>query len=351
MKQALYTTALGFGVLAFLGLTTTNPARADIISAQQQALLTQFNLIDLGTLDDSADIEGRAFVNGNVTGSFTVGLNAADITPSPSGFNTFITNGSVNTSNLNINVGGFTVGGNANNINANNATGTTSTVGGNINNITLNGGTLHYSGTASGNINMNGGATKTQVPGLPTTPLPVSTFSTLSTLSSSLDGLTANSVATVVGNTATFNAVAGANGLAVFKISSALAQQIFSAATIQFNLGSAKAVIIDVDGTGSTSLTDHANFNGASIASDLLWNFVGVNALAFDTEFAGTVLATGASVTNSGPIDGTLVAASANLDGELHSHPFVGVVPEPATPALLLSGLFGLAWLRRARAR
>ncbi|MBV8652639.1 MAG: PEP-CTERM sorting domain-containing protein, partial [Alphaproteobacteria bacterium] len=35
---------------------------------------------------------------------------------------------------------------------------------------------------------------------------------------------------------------------------------------------------------------------------------------------------------------------------ELHSHPFVGVVPEPATPAVLLSGLVGLAWLRRRRA-
>jgi choice-of-anchor A domain-containing protein len=356
MNTTLRSAALGLGVIAVAGLAVAGPARADVVSAQQLSLLDQFNLVVLGNLNDSADVEGRAFVGGNVSGSFTNGLTPGDITPSPAGYNTLTVDGNVS-GQVNINNGGFTVGGNAANINANHSGGTVSQVGGNVANINLNGGALHYGGNASGNINLNGGATKAQVAGLSTNPLPVSTFNTLSALSLTLNGLTATSTAFVDGgNHAIFNAVAGANGQAVFNISASLAAQIFSAASFQFNLGTATSVIINVDDSGT--INDTANFNGTAIAQNLLWNFVGTQDINFGTEFAGTVLATNATVTNSGPIDGTLVAANANLNGEVHSHPYDGTlpdpggvpVPEPASGAVILVGLGALTMLRRRRA-
>lgn len=355
MNTTLRSAALGLGVVAITGLALAKPAHADAISAQQLSLLDQFNLIVLGNIAGSADVEGRAFAGGNVSGSFTNGLTPGDVNPSPAGYNTLTVDGNVS-GTININNGGFTVGGNAANINANSSAGTVNQVGGSVANISLNGGSLQYGGSASGNFNLNGGATKTQVAGLSTNPLPVNTFATLSTLSLTLNGLTPTSTAAVNGNVAVFNAVAGANGQAVFDISASLAAQIFSAASFQFNLGTATSAIINVDDAGS--ITDTTNFNGTAISQDLLWNFVGATSINFDTEFAGTVLATTANVTNSGPIDGTLVAANATLNGEVHSHPFDGTlpdggvpVPEPASGALIVVGLGALAMLRRQRAR
>jgi choice-of-anchor A domain-containing protein len=356
MNTTLRSAALGLAVFGVAGLAVAAPAHADVVSAQQLSLLDQFNLIVLGNLSASSDVEGRAFVGGNVSGNFTNGLTAGDITPSPSGYNTLTVDGNIG-GQVNINNGGFTVGGNATNINTNNSAGTISQAGGNIANINLNGGALQYGG-ASGNINLNGGATKTQVAGLSTNPLPVSTFAPLSALSLTLDGLAATSTAYVDGgNHAIFNAVAGANGQAVFDINASLAAQIFSAASFQFNLGTATSVIINVDDSGA--IHDTTNFNGAAIAQELLWNFVGTTSISFGTEFAGTVLATNANVTNNGPIDGTLVAANASLNGEIHSHPYDGTlpggggvpVPEPASGAVIVVALGALAMVRRQRAR
>jgi choice-of-anchor A domain-containing protein len=341
---------------AISSVAASGRARADAISTQQLSLLDQFNLIDLGNLNTSSESEGRVFVGGNESGQLSnVGFNGG-LTPSSAGYATLTVDGSINGS-ANVQSGGISVGGNVNGANLNGSSGTTSQVGGNANNINVNGGALQYGGSRSGG-NLNGGATAQHVTGL-TPGIAAGTFQTLSNLTGTLDGLTGNSSVTVANNTATFNAVANAQGQAIFHIGSS----VFSNGQFQFNLNGATSVIIDVD--GATSLTSDANFLGGAaqnLAHDLIWNFNDISSLNIGAEFGGTILAPDAAVSNTASIDGSLLAGSFSQSGELHSYDYQGTlpdggtpspVPEPSTIALFGTGLLGLVAIakRRARAR
>jgi hypothetical protein len=133
---------------------------------------------------------------------------------------------------------------------------------------------------------------------------------------------------------------------------------------------------VNVDSCVSTScvfsLPNSLNFqNPTGYADAVLWNFVNATGLTFPNEIGGSILAPFASVTNDGPIDGTLVADSYSGDGELHSHPYTGTlpdgtvapatlnttflntagastsVPEPGSLILLATGLAAMAAFRR----
>ncbi len=343
------------GVAMLAGLISSPAARADAIATQQLSLLQQFNLIDLGSLATSSEIEGRAFVAGDESGQLSnIGFNNG-LTASSDGYATLTVNGSVN-GNINVQTGNVAIGGNLNGANLNGSSGTTSQVGGNLGNLNINGGTLQYSGAETGNVNANGGATVQQVANL-SPGIASSTFDKLNTLSSTLDGLQANSTVTLANNTATFNAVANANGQAIFEVSSS----VFAANQFQFNLNGASSAIINVDGGGS--INADANFLGGAaqaLAHELLWNFNSVSSLNVGAEFGGTILAIDAQVSNSASIDGTLVADGLTQSGELHSYDFLGTlpggsgnptnVPEPPTLAVLTVGLLGLIAVRRKSA-
>jgi choice-of-anchor A domain-containing protein len=185
--------------------------------------------------------------------------------------------------------------------------------------------------------------------------------SSMISLSSSLDGLAANSTVTLPGSqpsNITFNANF-VNGLAVFDVNAADIFENSKAQQILLNVGAAtpanSTIIINVAGSDVTFDDGNfgASFNNPSWSSQVLWNFYQAtslniaNNLSVDRELWGSVLAPSADTTldTTSPIDGTVVVGNADLQGEIHLPQFAGNVPEPA--CLSMIGFHALLLLRR----
>jgi choice-of-anchor A domain-containing protein len=374
-------------------------AHAQTLTASQ--ILQEFNAVIFGNFSSSSDVEGRTVIGGNLTNGATFNLNPSASEGSSTLSALSVYGASTGTGSINVdNGGGVTVAG------LNKATltlngGSSVYIGGaNSGNVTVDGGAANIGingnntatvianggGTISingqgGNINGNGLSTTTVH--LPkssddngsvnnatidygkvslTNPLPTfsSTFQTpLTSLSTQLKGLTANSTVSSGNGTVTFNATPNAQGQAIFNISASVLTG--GNENVVFNTHGATTIVIDVAATcnGSNcaiSLPTSTNFlNPTTDASDIIWNFYNATTLSFGSEFGGSVIAPDAAVTNSNPIDGDLIAASFTGGGELHNYPFLGnlqfAVPEPATVGLLSVGLVGLIATRRRRNR
>lgn len=248
--------------------------------------------------------------------------------------------------------------------------------------VQLGGGSMNYTGSQTGTLILSDGAKATQVKSLTVTaPAPAlasfaSTFKApLTSLSAQLDAMAANSIATSSKGTITFTAKPDASGTAVFDIDSSFLKPN---STVKMNIGDAGSVIINVNVDGCVSnacvfaLPDTLTFADPSgYASSVLWNFVNATGLSFPSEIGGTVLAPLASVSNSAPIDGTLVANSYSGGADLRSHSYTGTlpdgssttvanikvvngtvvaVPEPAGLLVIGTGLAALVGLRRRTA-
>ena len=324
------------------------------------------------------------FVGGASSGSVTVNNGGGSVAILGTNGGTVSLNGGgsvyAGASNGSITIGGGTGTVSLNGSNTNQITlnsGGTAAINGNTGNVTLNGGQLNYTGNRTGNLNLNGGATANKVSQVnltpPSTPSATvgafdTTFQTpLTALSQQLDTLTANSVARRSGGTLTFAAAPDSSGTAIFDVNTS-AFSPNTSVVIQLNGASTVIVNVNVDSCISNAcaftLPSSVNFQSPTgYADQVLWNFVNATGLTFSNEFGGSVLAPLAAVSNQGPIDGTLVAASFNGKGELHSYSFSGTlpggsvqslsvvvpppVPEPATLLVFGVALAGLAAARR----
>jgi choice-of-anchor A domain-containing protein len=115
-------------------------------------------------------------------------------------------------------------------------------------------------------------------------------------------------------------------------------------------------VLINVSGT-SDALGAQINYNGNQLsgnsdaASNVLFNFDDATSLALDAEINGAVLAPFAIISGNSEMDGTIIGAQIDDNGEADNAEFTGVLPgppraltpEPSSLLLFCTGLMGIA--------
>ncbi len=279
--------------------------------------LKVWNLIVLGDLTSTSEVEGRTFVGGNLTGASS---NYQIAVPAPSA-----------SEQPGLTVIGNVIGGTKN---LNNGSG--AIVGGNVESgFNLNGGihAVQVGGTIS-NTNVN----KNQVrSGLATSDASFLTrletqgmalAGSMKELSTSLGMLDANSQVQMSGNKATFNASPDSRGVAVFSISASDLNRI---GEIAFNLNGADTAVVNVSGA-SVLLND--NFLGGTqgLGEHVIWNFGEAQTLDLSTAWGGSVLAPWASATTSNYIQGSAVFGDLTQNGEMHLGTYAGGYSPPVTP-------------------
>ncbi len=318
--------------------------------------LREWNLVVLGNLESSSEVEGRTFVGGNLSGnSSNYGIRA---TTSPNGQPGLTVVGNVTGSHKNLNNGsGAVIGGNVSsgfNLNGPNQT---VKVGGTISNTNVN-----------QNIVISNLDASNPAFGLGLQQSKTELKSSMGSLSFEMGTLKSNSQLTVQGNRGTFTAQPNAQGLAVFNITAADLDRI---GEIQFNLNGADTAIVNVSGR-SINLND--NFLGGTnnLGERVIWNFPEAETLSLSTAWGGSVLAPLADAETRNYIQGSAVFGNLKQNGELHIGTFKGgyttsptgggssggdsssgggatPVPEPGMVGLFGLGVAGLMLRRRRR--
>jgi choice-of-anchor A domain-containing protein len=298
------------------GMVGLGAASASAATLTTKEILADFNAVVYTNGSTPSDIEGAAVIGGNFSGATVFNSpNDGGSRSQPTGYGALTVFGSTSGNTIDIdNSGDAYVGG------VHGAT------------ISFNGG--HYI-AAPGNT--------------------IGDFETpLNKLSTTLKGLTPNSTFHPDLNDATFNATPGANGVAVFDVTSSA---LDASGGYQINFNKATTVIIDVDASGTAGVVNfHANALNIPTADDnyIIWNFYNATSVGLGTTIGGTVIAPLANVSNGTQIDGDLVAKSWTGSGELHSYTYEGWLPpsgapEPATWAMMILGLGLVGVLARRR--
>ncbi|MBE7385398.1 MAG: choice-of-anchor A family protein [Leptolyngbya sp. SIO1E4] len=257
--------------------------------------LSTYNLVVFEDLSSNSEVEGSAFVGGDLNGSSA----SFCIKCAPSG------------SFAPLNGTGLKVVGDIN---------------GNPKQVN-NGSGLEYGGTLNAIVNANGGGSKTQSSTL------IGEFDELKTfllnLSSQLVNLETNSEVVVPDQqpgAVQFNA-SGAE-VAIFHIE---ADQLFSSKTqqIELNRNGSETIIINVGGESAD--WTQGNMVGAlvddAVQQNVIWHFYEAETLQFNNAFHGSLLAPFATLTNQTELEGTIVVESFEQRGEVHLPVFTGALP------------------------
>jgi choice-of-anchor A domain-containing protein len=283
-------------------------------------ILSDFNAVIYRNGTTQSDIEGAAAIGGNFSGA-TVFNNPAAGQSQPNGFGALTVFGNTSGNPLNLD----------------------------------NGASAYVGGTKGATVNFNSGSSG-KGSYLSSVPDVLADFETpLNALSTTLAGLAATGSLPAAANNEVITAAPGTNGIAVIDTTAAALDSIPS---FSINLGSASTLVVNVSGA-SIDFTANDE-NAISAAHNVIWNFYQANSVTLPDQIGGTVLATGANVSNGNQIDGDLIAASWTGSGELHDYAFTGTlpgtstpVPEPGSLSLVGAGLAGLAavgvMLRRFR--
>ena len=213
-------------------------------------------------------------------------------------------------------------------------------------------------------VNNNPGSTPVTINGCVTncvrsTPtINMSAFTTpLNNFQTTLAGLASNMSYSLVGSNLTFN-LSNSNAVNVFNIDASV---LNTATSILFN-GTAGTVVVNVTGSSLNNTLESMHIQGGIIQNNIVWNFENATSITINN-WQGTLLAGQATVTNYNPIEGTLYALNFDGNGEVHDYPFQPfvppttpsspptppMVPEPASLAILASGLAAAAAFRRGK--
>jgi len=337
--------ALGAATLAATAVAAfAGPAVSATTAAEY---LNQFNLVVFDNAQLGQDIEGRAYVGGNVTGrSFQVNTRNADAL-APSSYDELNVGFNVSLSGNQISLqkgGDASIVGNG----AFNAEGSAAPGGSR--------GTYYIGGTHTGTNNFNmvqknlGAATVMAR-------LPADIESTLTAASSQLAGESGTAL-TKTGNSLVITASDPYN---VFSLDGALLSQN-TLIGYDFDIaGTSDTVVVNVSGQTLNLKDKGINFGGfpdqVAQSTNVLWNFFEATSLTLGPQWLGSILAPFAQVSNQTPIEGALVARSFVQGGEMHIQPFAGTVsavPLPPSLLLFISALVGLGlvgYSRRGRSR
>jgi hypothetical protein len=364
LRLAAAALALTLGAPAFATQTFTDAQYKQAYTALNA--MESLSLMTFGNASTQSDIGGRVWVGGSFNGN-----------------------------SIPVNSGAVANGGSAT---VNSSSFATLTAGSLGSNIQVNSGTnasrTALIGNANGNsIIYNGGSGTTTT----TTSSAIASQATTykadaQQLSTLLDTLTS----TGIYQSTEGNALSLSSGLNVFSMTtSVFNDQNMNFSNLFSNLTSSETVVINVVCGGASSCSAamagganfNANNNAALISTNVIWNFTTANSSTLTPttanntnsltsqatgsvtdvsvkQFFGSVLAPDATVSNSSPINGSVMASMFNGSGEIHlgnyagtesfipsnDRSLAGAVPEPSVWMVMIIG-FGIigATIRRDR--